>query len=49
MDVNPYQAPQESGYEPPEIPDGETFNTTRLFFLMFSLMVFALLLAALGI
>jgi hypothetical protein len=42
MEPNPYQSPQEQGYEPPTTPDAEKFSTTRLFLIVFVLMVLAL-------
>ena len=39
MEPNPYEAPNEEGYEQPAIPDGDLFSIQRLFALMLSLMV----------
>jgi hypothetical protein len=39
MELNPYQSPQEDGYEPPAIPDGAIFSIQRLFAFVLCAMV----------
>jgi len=39
MEPNPYEAPNEEGYEQSAIPDGELFSIQRLFALVLGLMV----------